>query len=423
MLLEVPNPPPGSRFQLGEDGWGRPRLIWPCHFTLRGCLTGGGFTVVLCLIFWQLLWLIQYEIASSPPGSLWDRVWAQLERRNGKLLGLFAALALFGFFLALILRGVTVGLLTGRNMKRRALTFGRETLWYQPNLAGASGAPWLEIPRDRVRAIGVVGKGRAERLLVAARLERWEIGPTLGHQERAWLAGLLRAWAGLDGPAALPDVPAPPADSWIRLYQDAEEHPRLHWLPPDDLCRAGRRAFLRRTLAWFVRWAGGEAVLVGLLAYLLRSGLGCVLWLLVPAIAFALLLCSAAGLAIIIELAGLTHRSRPECLTLTRDVLHYDPGHFYCGPACSTGRPQEINRAEVARVRLEYGPGGRDRLLIDLGPPGRGRDVIELERIPPAGVNRAGSEEVAVEVGPCLQPFERAWLAGVLRRWAGLPDA
>ena len=286
MPFELPPPPPDTGFQLDCDPQGRPRLTWPARLTGYGRLKAGCVAAVFCGVLYSLAWDLGYEIDFSPVGTFWERLRAQFAGGRQGFLFFLCFLAVFLLMTAVVLGAILRALLFGRGWKRRALTFGQDALWYQPSLGGADGSPGEEIPRAQVRAVTVVRKRGAERLLVAAGARQWDIGPSLKPRERAWLANVLRAWAVLAGPPPQLDL-APPADSWVRLDHDAAGRPRLHWRPPEDLCRAGRRAMLRRTLAWLAGWALGEALLAGLLTCLLLgdpAALGCFLWLLVPAL-------------------------------------------------------------------------------------------------------------------------------------------
>jgi hypothetical protein len=125
------------------------------------------------------------------------------------------------------------------------------------------------------------------------------------------------------------------------------------------------------------------------------------------------------------ELASLRRAPRAESLTLAPDRLHHDPGHHYCGDAYSIGPPRDIERVEVGSVQLEHEPGGRERLLLYVWSPviprlarlaGRAGGAPDVS---PQTVNALAGASPTVEIGPCLRPADRAWLAGVLRAWFG----
>src|SRR5262249_42977072 len=103
-------------------------------------------------------------------------------------------------------------------------------------------------------------------------------------------------------------------------------------------------------------------------------------------------------------------------LLVAFDWLRHDPGHYASGPVYSTGPPREIDRAKVAGVRLESGPGGRERLLLDCVS---GPSLVLRERARQAP-SPALLPVTVIEVGSCLRPDERTWLAGVLRAWVSL---
>lgn len=445
MPLELPSPPLASRFRLDRDAQGRPRLTWPYRITWTGCLAGCGVTAFFSFILFGLAWDFLTD-ADLRANFARNGIAGVLSSGGVLLRGLFALLALF--VLVLFLRSFLPALLFGRRMRRGALVFGEDALWYQPNMARPKGrtkqdvlepipvvegsteparsgqSPVREVRRARVRAVGVVRRRGATHLLLAAGTERLEIGPTLKGWELIWLAGVLRAWAGLDKSAPRFHVPPPPADSWIQ--RDSDEADRLYWLPPEEQLDAGRGRRTRRVLGWFLQWLVGELLGVGLLVLQFRSdlgALGCLVWLIDVALLWLLPPWTVGGLAIVTELVSLSRAPRPESMVLGPDQLRHDPGHYYCGPAVSTGRPREIERAEIARVRVEQLPGGRERLLLDFGndpvpalvvragPRQNAQGLMPLLTVPGAGG--------PVEVGACLRPAERAWLAEVLRAWAG----
>lgn len=423
MPFELPTPPPGTHFRRDYDGVGRLRLTWPSRITGRHCFRAAAIAVGWCAILYFLLWGINYEIDYSPDGPLGERIWTQLRRGNGKLLGLSF---IFLILLLLLLVGIRLfvrGLLYAKGTVRHTLTFDADVLRYRGKATRSFGSDGVEVVRSAIRAVGAPRGGG---LLIAAGTAQFEIDPTLTRRERGWLADVIRDWAGLVQPVAPPDIPPLPAESWLQLDHDPNGYPCLSWLPPEELCLAGGRMVGRRALAWLPGWIIAEGSLLALLGYLLLGNpnwLAFYLWLAGVALGLSLLICTSAGLAILAELVSLGRRARPESITLGPARLHHDPGHCYCGDAFSLGTPQDMERAEIARILLQDGPHARVELQLHGGVT-RSRPHPEERR--QTGGPAVPAEPIVryrtVRVGSCLRSFERAWLADTLRWWAGLPS-
>lgn len=420
MVFELPAPPPGTRFQRDPDEAGRPRLTWPGRITRIHGLRAVATVIGLCAVLYFLLWTAHYEIDYSPDGPLGERIWWQLRRGNGKLLGLSFFILLLLLFLLLVLILFVRALLFKKVAVRHRLTFDADALRYWGLKIPSSQPAGIVVARTAIRAVGTRWNGG---LLIAAGATPFEIDPTLTDGERSWLADVIRAWAGLASSVAPPDVAPLPAGSWLQLEHNREGCLRISWLPPAEICEAGRRAVARRAWAALVGWLFVECGLVAVSAYLLVGNLawlGCFLWLAGAAVVLGLLICTPAVLAILAELVSVRRPARPESITLGPHRLHHDPGHCYCGSSFSLGEASAVDRAELARVLVEDGPDAHVELRLFAG----------FTRIKPRPEDRRMGTPVdepieqyrSVRMGPCLRSFERIWLADTLRWWAGLPS-
>jgi len=388
MALKLPEPPPGSRFVADADEQGRPRLNWADPLALPNLLAGFVFTGAVGGWLFCLIRLVIEDWAGLGANA------ARPVPVREFVIHLVAACVVGMLFLcfncaliALLVRGPTP----------RRITFGPDALHFEPALTDSQFRMVKEVPRGELGAIGLRPRQGRQALTVDRGVQRLEVGFELTDPERAWLAGVLHAWA--DRPEGDAGALRPPHGSSIRVEDDAGAW-RLSWQPSVGPLASGFERWAtiigltQMLLVWLAITTVLKFVCGGMLLQQLVGGGG---WVAAALLAL-LVLFTMGGMGpvrhALAEIRRLLAEPRPESVTLSATTLTHDPGNFLRHPVADDA-PRAIPLDEIDAVNL---PAAEGPLVLVHG----------------------GQQRF---LGRCLHEPEREWLAEVLRRWVAKDSA
>jgi len=307
-------------------------------------------------------------------------------------------------FFAIFAYAVGRVLIYGPTLHR--ITFGPDALYFEPPLIDEELRRVKQVSRSELGAIRLQPLRVRQSVTIDRGVWRLDTGAWLAYEDRAWLAEVLRAWAGRqesDSPTTL----RPPDGSWIKV-EGAAGAWRLSWQPPTNrlLYEWMRWNLILAQAHLLLAWIGlGVFLKVFCGRVLIQQLGGGWVWVVSGYLALLALLTWHSLTTLrkgVADIRQLFAKTRPESVTLTHASLTHDPGNFILpgsrGYKIHTGAPQVIPLAEIDDVGLD--------------------PVTRLARL----VVRVHGQEERI-IGSCLRPPEREWLAELLRSWAEKSDS